>query len=78
MFSFLRNAKTLLAWSESGSNVVAWNRWRLGFTVLYVGQEVRLRTSGEKEPSRYSPLSALCGAWLVKKLCSDYEAGVSP
>jgi hypothetical protein len=45
--------------------------------VLCVGQEVRPRTSGEKEPSRYSPLGVRCGAWLLKKLCSDCEAGLA-
>jgi hypothetical protein len=32
----------------------------------------------KKEPSRFCPLSARCGAWPLKKLHSDYEAGVSP
>src|SRR2546422_5025078 len=32
----------------------------------------------KKEPRRFCPLSARCGAWPLKKLHSDYEAGVSP
>ncbi len=32
----------------------------------------------KKEPRRYCPFSAQCGARLFKQLRSDYEAGVSP
>ena len=32
----------------------------------------------KKEPRRYCPFSARCGAWLSKKLRSDYGAGVPP
>jgi len=32
----------------------------------------------KKEPRRFCPLSARCGARPLKKLHSDYEAGVSP
>jgi hypothetical protein len=46
--------------------------------VLYVGQEVRPRTSGEKEPRKYCPLTTRCGAWLSKKLRSKYGPRVSP
>src|SRR6267143_6030594 len=31
-----------------------------------------------KEPRRYSPLRTRCRAWLLKKLRSDYGAGISP
>src|ERR1700680_2623548 len=32
----------------------------------------------KKQPKRFCPLSARCGAWPLKKLRSEYEAGVSP
>ena len=40
--------------SESDCDV-AWNRWRLERAVLYVGQEVSLRESGEKGTEEVLP-----------------------
>jgi hypothetical protein len=33
---------------------------------------------GFRQPRRYSPLKAQCGACLLRKMHSDYQAGVSP
>ncbi|PYX78122.1 MAG: hypothetical protein DMG70_32750 [Acidobacteria bacterium] len=64
--------------SESGLSGVAWSRWRLKCADLYVGQEVRPRTNGEKGTAEVLPFWRSMRSLSFKKLRSDYEVEVSP
>jgi hypothetical protein len=52
---------------RAGHNDLALNRWRLGFEYLHVEQEVGPRAT-KKEPDRFCPGGARCGACPLQKL----------
>jgi hypothetical protein len=74
----LRNSNFRVAWCEPGLCCVAWNRWRLGVQTCTSDRWLSPARGNKKEPGRFGPLSARCGAWPLKKLRSEYEVGVSP
>src|SRR5260370_41104950 len=65
-------ARVGVAWCEPESLVFC--VWRAFTSARKSG----FGRGNKKEPRRFCPLSARCGARPLKKLHSDYEAGVSP
>jgi hypothetical protein len=73
--SFLRNRKTVLARGESGSSVVACNRCGLGCAVVYGGQRVRPRVSGEKGAEDVLPSWRSMRSLTVKETALGLRSG---
>ena len=72
------NAIFLLARSESGLSGVTGTAGVLGVQTCTSDRRVGPAQRNKKEPKWFCPLRARCGAWPLKKLRLDYEAGVSP
>jgi hypothetical protein len=60
--------------SESDCDV-AWNRWRLECAVLYVGQEVSLRESGEKGTEEVLPFLRSTRSLAFKETALGLRSG---
>jgi len=59
----LKYTDFLLAASEQRLSNLAGNRWRFGCANLYVEQELMPRARKKKEPERFCPVGARCGAY---------------